>query len=65
MDNNFYHQPVMVNEIGQYLITKDTGYYVDCTFGGGGHIRAAGFDASGSYEDNLKRILDMIEKQGI
>lgn len=27
----------MLNEIDQYLITKDTGYYVDCTFGGGGH----------------------------
>ncbi len=34
---NFYHLPVMVNEVEQYLITKDTGYYVDCTFGGGGH----------------------------
>ena len=37
MDNNFYHQPVMVKEIDQYLITKDSGYYVDCTFGGRGH----------------------------
>ena len=37
MDKNFYHLPVMVNEIDQYLITKDTGYYADCTFGGGGH----------------------------
>ena len=37
MDKNFYHLPVMVNEIDQYLVTKDTGYYVDCTFGGGGH----------------------------
>ena len=37
MDENFYHLPVMLNEIDQYLITKDTGYYVDCTFGGGGH----------------------------
>ena len=27
----------MLNEIDQYLITKGTGYYVDCTFGGGGH----------------------------
>ena len=27
----------MLNEIAQYLITKDTGYYADCTFGGGGH----------------------------
>ena len=32
-------------------------------FGGGGHIRAAGFDAKGSYEDNLKKILDMVIEQ--
>ncbi len=37
MDTNFYHLPVMLNEIDQYLMTKDTGYYADCTFGGGGH----------------------------
>lgn len=37
MDKNFYHLPVMSNEVEQYLITKDIGYYVDCTFGGGGH----------------------------
>ncbi len=37
MDTNFYHLPVMLNEIDRYLITKDTGYYADCTFGGGGH----------------------------
>lgn len=42
--------------------------YVDVSkiavfFGGGGHIRAAGFDAKGNYEDNLKIILDMVEKQ--
>lgn len=37
MDTNFYHLPVMASEVDRYLITKDTGYYVDCTFGGGGH----------------------------
>lgn len=34
---NFYHMPVMLNEVDRYLITRDCGYYVDCTFGGGGH----------------------------
>jgi len=34
---DFYHLPVMLNEVERYLITKDSGYYVDCTFGGGGH----------------------------
>lgn len=42
--------------------------YVDVSkiavsFGGGGHIRAAGFEAEGSYDDNLNRILSMIEPQ--
>ncbi|MBO6114241.1 MAG: bifunctional oligoribonuclease/PAP phosphatase NrnA [Lachnospiraceae bacterium] len=32
-------------------------------FGGGGHVRAAGFDAKGSFDDNLKLILDMIMEQ--
>ena len=32
-------------------------------FGGGGHIRAAGFETDGSYEENLKKILEMIEEQ--
>ncbi len=32
-----YHLPVMLAEVDRYLVTKDIGYYVDCTFGGGGH----------------------------
>ena len=31
--------------------------------GGGGHVRASGFDAKGSYEENLKKILDMVAAQ--
>lgn len=42
--------------------------YVDVStiavsFGGGGHIRAAGFEAYGKYEENLDKILDMIKVQ--
>lgn len=42
--------------------------YVDVSkiavaYGGGGHIRAAGFEATGSYEDNLRDILNMIKEQ--
>ena len=37
MNNTFYHQPVMLKEVDKFLITKEDGYYVDCTFGGGGH----------------------------
>jgi 16S rRNA (cytosine1402-N4)-methyltransferase len=62
MDINFYHLPVMVNEVERYLITKDSGCYVDCTFGGGGHslfllkkyknIKIIAFDQDA---DSLKR----------
>lgn len=54
MDIPFYHKPVMINEVDSYLITQKNGYYVDCTFGGGGHssyllnkypdIKIIGFD---------------------
>lgn len=37
MSDNFYHKPVMADEVTRYLITKNDGYYIDCTFGGGGH----------------------------
>ncbi|MDD5020718.1 MAG: 16S rRNA (cytosine(1402)-N(4))-methyltransferase RsmH [Endomicrobiaceae bacterium] len=37
MSDAFYHKPVMSDEVTQYLITKNDGYYIDCTFGGGGH----------------------------
>ena len=70
MDKNFYHLPVMLNEIDQYLITKDTGYYADCTFGGGGHslyllnkyknINIIAFDQD---KDSLKRFNENPELQ--
>ncbi len=70
MDTNFYHLPVMLNEIDQYLLTKDTGYYVDCTFGGGGHslyllnkyngIKIIAFDQD---TDSLKRFNENPELQ--
>ena len=70
MDTNFYHLPVMLNEIDQYLMTKDTGYYFDCTFGGGGHslyllnkyngIKIIAFDQD---TDSLKRFNENPELQ--
>ncbi|MFA7074863.1 MAG: 16S rRNA (cytosine(1402)-N(4))-methyltransferase RsmH [Endomicrobiaceae bacterium] len=37
MNNAFYHLPVMAKEVSEYLITAEDGFYIDCTFGGGGH----------------------------
>lgn len=42
--------------------------YVDVSkiavsYGGGGHIRAAGFEAAGPYEEVLSRIIDMVAMQ--
>lgn len=35
-----YHVPVLLNEVIDALLIKESGIYVDCTFGGGGHSKA-------------------------
>jgi 16S rRNA (cytosine1402-N4)-methyltransferase len=35
-----YHQPVMVGEVLELIKPKRGGVFVDCTLGGGGHVRA-------------------------
>jgi 16S rRNA (cytosine1402-N4)-methyltransferase len=37
---NDFHQPVMVDEVIEYLVTDTDGTYVDATAGGGSHTRA-------------------------
>jgi len=34
------HVPIMVDEVLHFLKISDTGFYVDCTFGSGGHSEA-------------------------
>ncbi|MGH8509155.1 MAG: 16S rRNA (cytosine(1402)-N(4))-methyltransferase RsmH [Gammaproteobacteria bacterium] len=34
------HTPVLVSEVVNHLVLHDTGLYIDCTFGRGGHARA-------------------------
>ncbi|HLV53329.1 MAG TPA: 16S rRNA (cytosine(1402)-N(4))-methyltransferase RsmH [Cryomorphaceae bacterium] len=38
-ENERYHEPVMLRQSVEGLITNDEGVYVDATFGGGGHSR--------------------------
>jgi 16S rRNA (cytosine1402-N4)-methyltransferase len=40
MDADFYHEPVMLQEVIDWLCTDRTGIYVDGTVGGAGHAHA-------------------------
>jgi 16S rRNA (cytosine1402-N4)-methyltransferase len=39
-EQQFYHEPVLKQEIIDLLVVNKTGIYLDCTLGGGGHFRA-------------------------
>ncbi len=38
--NNFYHKPVLLQEVVELIFTEPQGIYVDGTIGGGGHSQA-------------------------
>lgn len=40
MNNVDFHQPVLIDEVKNFLITKQDGIYVDGTLGGGGHAES-------------------------
>lgn len=39
INTDFYHEPVLREEVLKLLVTTSSGVYVDCTLGGGGHFR--------------------------
>jgi len=51
VEGNFYHEPVLLNEVKEFLLTnKDSSQqrlYVDCTLGGGGYTKMI-LDETGS-----------------
>ena len=56
MPETMYHIPVLLQESIDGLAIRPDGTYVDVTFGGGGHSRAAGCEFNCSL-DNAKAIL--------
>ena len=57
-----YHVPVMLMQSVDAM-NIGNGNYVDVTFGGGGHTRAAGCDLHGSMYDVINNITAEIERQ--
>ena len=51
-----YHTPVLLSESVDLLAIDPDGTYVDLTFGGGGHVRAAGCMLFGDLEDVVDRL---------
>ena len=62
MDETFYHQPVLAEEVSAFLAPKTGGVYVDATVGGGGHAsRIAAALAPGGTLVCIDRDLAAIE----
>lgn len=63
-----YHQPVLLKESVETLVTNSSGIYVDCTFGGGGHSReiVSRLSAEGklyAFDQDLDAINNQFEDQ--
>ena len=57
-----YHVPVLLQESIDGLDIKPDGVYVDVTFGGGGHPRAAGCFIKGSLDEVKNKVVTVCEK---
>ena len=56
-----YHVPALLRETVDSLVTDPNGIYVDATFGGGGHVPAAGYTAHGAPEEIIKELVAAIQ----
>ena len=62
-EETVYHVPVLLKESVDGLNITEGGNFVDVTFGGGGHIRAAGCVVNGNLSDIKSDMLKEIGKQ--
>ena len=58
-----YHIPVLLDESVSALISSPSGIYADATFGGGGHVKAAGLTMCGTISDIIEKLTEEIRKQ--
>ena len=61
-----YHNPVLLKDSVDALIINESGIYVDCTFGGGGHSREilSRLDQNSDMKPSLKfrRSQDLLQQ---
>ena len=58
----FIHEPVLLQEVLEWMDVKPDGVYCDGTLGGGGHVRAAGCRIRGSRDEAERLVLEQVEK---
>ena len=57
-----YHIPALLPQCMEALQVRADGVYIDCTLGGGGHVRAAGCRIRGSRDEAERLVLEQVEK---
>ena len=53
----FVHEPVLLQEVLQWMNVREGGVYADGTLGGGGHRGAAGATVDGTMDEAKAAIL--------